>query len=255
MRNTRGQAALALALDAPDNVAIVGTAFARAKGPARATIHALVERADRQTAPMIIHDREYIKPSKAARELSILHALSLDSDLSQLEIGHRNGLSGAMVNQYLRELSAKGLIRYVPANGKSFRYVLTEQGEEMRRKMFALFSGELVRLYSSLKQSIREKLYALERKGVRKVVLFGASETCEVLLSALRDSAFEVVALVDNDPEKQGKRFHGQIIASPRILEGLSCQAVIITSFGHQDEIREQLTPLAATTGMEIVLL
>ena len=255
MVNTRGQAALALALDAPDIDAPAGTAFAKVRKTARATIHVLVERADRQTAPMIIHDREYIKPSKAARVLSILQALSLDSDLSQLEIGHRSGLSGAMVNQYLRELSSQDLVRYVPANGKSFHYVLSEQGEAMRRKMFATFSGELVRLYSSLKLSIREKLLALERKGVRKVVLFGASETCEVLLSALRDSAFEVVAVLDNDPEKQGKRFHGQIIASPRILDGLACQAVIVTSFGHQDEIREQLTPLAATSGMEIVLL
>ena len=207
------------------------------------------------SAPMIIQDREYIKPSKVARVLSILQALSLDSDQSQSELGQRSGLSGAMVNQYLRELSSSGLLRYVPANGKSFHYVLTDQGEAMRRKMFATFSSELVRLYSSLKQSIRDKLSSLERKGVRKVALFGASETCEVLLSALRHTSFEVVALVDNDPEKQGKRFHGQIIASPRILDGLFCQAVIITSFGHQDEIREQLASLSHTSGMEIVRL
>jgi len=255
MKNSRGEAALTLAQEIPAAVAMTGMPFAKRKGPARATVHVLAERIGQRTAPMIIHDREYIKPSKVARVLSILQALSCDSDLSQLEIGHHSGLSGAMVNQYLRELSAQGLIRYVPANGKSFHYVLTDQGEAVRRKMFATFSGELVRLYSSLKKSIRDKLSSLERRGVRKVALFGASETCEVLLSALRESTFEVMALVDNDPEKQGKRFHGQIIASPRILEGLFCQAVIITSFGHQDEIREQLASLSHTSGMEIVRL
>ena len=204
---------------------------------------------------MIIQDREYVKPSKVARVLSILQALSSDCDLSQQELGHRSGLSGAMVNQYLRELAASGLIRYVPANGKSFRYLLTEEGEATRRTMFATYSSELVRLYSSLKQSILDKLKALERKGVRKVVLFGASETCEVVLSALRQSPFEVVAVVDNDPEKHGKLFHGQVIASPRILDDLRCQAVVITTYGRQDEICGQLSPLSHNTGMEIVRL
>lgn len=204
---------------------------------------------------MIIQDREYVKPSKVARVLSILQALSMDCDLSQQELGHRSGLSGAMINQYLREMAAEGLLRYVPANGKSFRYLLTEQGEVMRRRMFATYSSELVRVYSSLKQSILNKLSALERKGVRKVVLFGASETCEVVLSALRHSSFEVVAVVDNDPEKHGKIFHGQVIASPRILDDLHCQAVIITTFGHQDEICCQISALSLNTGMEIVRL
>lgn len=204
---------------------------------------------------MIIQDREYVKPSKVARVLSILQALSMDSDLSQQELGQRSGLSGAMANQYLRELAGAGLIEYVPANGKSFRYLLTEEGEATRRKMFATYSGELVRLYSSLKQSILDKLAGLERRGVRKVVLFGASETCDVVLSAMRQSPFEVVAVVDNDPEKHGKLFHGQVIASPRILDDLRCQAVIVTSFGCQDEICSQLSPLSHNTGMEIVRL
>lgn len=204
---------------------------------------------------MIINDREFIKPSKVARVLSILDALATDSDLSQQELGQRSGLSGAMVNQYLRELSAEGMIRYIPANGKSFRYVLTDQGDTLRRRMFSTYSSELVRLYSSLKRTILDKLKVLERKGVRKVVLFGASETCEVVLSAMRDSAFEVVAVVDNDPEKHGKIFHGQVIASPRILDDLRCQAVIVTTFGHQDEICGQLSPLSHNTGMEIVRL
>lgn len=204
---------------------------------------------------MIINDREFIKPSKVARVLSILDALASDSDLSQQELGQRSGLSGAMVNQYLRELSAEGMIHYIPANGKSFRYVLTDQGDTLRRRMFSTYSSELVRLYSSLKRTILDKLKVLERKGVRKVVLFGASETCEVVLSAMRDSAFEVVAVVDNDPEKHGKIFHGQVIASPRILDDLRCQAVIVTTFGRQDEICGQLSPLSHNTGMEIVRL
>lgn len=204
---------------------------------------------------MIIQDREYVKPSKVARVLSILQSLSTDSDLSQQELGHRSGLSGAMVNQYLRELSGAGLIEYVPANGKSFRYLLTEEGEAMRRKMFATFSSEIVRLYTAFKSAIMAKLQDLSRRGIRKVALFGASETCELALLAMRESNYDVVALVDNDPEKQGRIFHNQVISSPRILEEIHCEAIIVTTFGRQDEICDQIAPLASRKHMEIVRL
>jgi len=204
---------------------------------------------------MIIHDREYIKPSRVARVLSLLEALASDSGLSQQELGQRSFLSGAMVNQYLREMQQQGLIRFVPENSKSYRYVLTEKGEAERRNMFSSYSSELVRLYSSLKKVLVDKLRGLQQKGIRKVALFGASETCEVALSALNGSSFEVVTVVDNDPEKHGKLFHGQIICSPAVLENAHCQAIIVTSFGFQDEICDQVASVAKRKGMEIIRL
>jgi hypothetical protein len=63
------------------------------------------------------------------------------------------------------------------------------------------------------------------------------------------------MALVDNDVAKHGTIFHGYVVSSPRILELVDCQAVLITSFGRQSEIREQLTPLCQTRGVEIVSL
>jgi len=86
-------------------------------------------------------------------------------------------------------------------------------------------------------------------------VLFGASETCEVVLSALRGSRFAIMALVDNDVGKHGKLFHGYVVAPPQVLETLACQAVLITSFACQDEIFEQLEPVRLRRGLEVVKL
>jgi predicted transcriptional regulator len=213
------------------------------------------ERGRYSSAAWIIQEREYIKPSKVARMLAILDALVADSALSQQELGQYSGLSSAMVNQYLRELSAEGLVRYQPANGKSFHYVLTEKGTRLRRKMFATYSSELVRLYSSLKDSIREKLCHLKAKGCRKLVMFGADETCEVVLSAIRGGEFEVLAVVDNNPGKQGSVFCGHVVSPPAVLNDVICQAVVVTSYGCQDEICAQLEPLCTNKGMEIVRL
>ncbi len=204
---------------------------------------------------MIIHDRKYVKPSREARVLSILEALSLDSGLSQQELGQRSFLSGAMVNGYLREMQREGLLRFVPENSKSYRYELTEAGETARRSMFAAYAAELVRLYSALKGMVLDKLRGLEERGVTRLALFGASETCEVALSALRGSSFDIVALFDNDVKKHGALFHGQIVRPPGDLDETDCQAVVVASFGFQDEIRRQIAPVAERKGLVIVCL
>jgi len=204
---------------------------------------------------MIIHDRKYVKPSREARVLSLLEALTLDSGLSQQELGQRSFLSGAMVNGYLREMQRQGLIRFVPENSKSYRYEPTGEGEKARRTMFAEYAAELVQLYSALKGMVLEKLRGLEERGLTRLALFGASETCEVALSALRESRFDIVAVFDSDPGKHGKNFHGQTIRPPEELEDADCQAVVVTSFGFQDEICRQIDPAAKRKGLEIVRL
>ncbi|MDO9082042.1 MAG: winged helix-turn-helix transcriptional regulator [Humidesulfovibrio sp.] len=204
---------------------------------------------------MLLANGKFIKPSKETRVLSILNSLSQDSTLSQIELGKRLKLSGAMVNQYLRLLQEQNLIEYRPVNGKSYRYVLTSGGEKSRRQMFSDYSSETIRLYTNIKDFILSKLRSLERRGRKKIVLFGASETCEVVLSALRDTAFQVVAVVDNDHEKHGTIFHGYVISSPTVLDNVDCQSVVITSFGRQDEIHQQLQPVSQSRGLEIVRL
>ena len=204
---------------------------------------------------MLLADGKYIKPSKETRVLAILNSLSQDSALSQIELGKRLKLSGAMVNQYLRLLQEQNLIEYRPVNGKSYRYVLTSGGEKSRRQMFSDYSSETIRLYTNIKDFILSKLRRLERRGRKKIALFGASETCEVVLSALRDTAFMVVAVVDTGTEKHGMIFHGYVVSSPLVLEHVDCQSVVITSFGRQDEIYQQLQPVALKRGLEIVRL
>ncbi|WP_243438345.1 winged helix-turn-helix transcriptional regulator [Fundidesulfovibrio soli] len=205
---------------------------------------------------MFLVNKTFYRPSKEARQLAILDALSQDGQVSQKELGRRANLSGAMVNQYLRLMEDEGLVRYEPVNGKSFRYSLTERGEASRRAMFASFSSETVQIYTALKAAIQSRLAGLKARGLKKLALFGASETCEVVLQALRAAGgFEVVALVDNDPDKAGKTLGGHVISPPVALKSLRPQAVVITSFGRQEEIYEQLAGLCRSNSVEIVRL
>jgi predicted transcriptional regulator len=205
---------------------------------------------------MFLVNKTYYRPSKTARYLAILDTLAQDSMVSQNELGRRANLSGAMVNQYLKEMVDNELIEYERVNGKSFRYLLTGEGEARRQAMFSNFSSETVQIYTALKKVIAAKLSALSSRGISKLVLFGASETCEIVLQALKAAGrFEVMALVDNDPAKAGKFLGGHVISPPVVLGSLLPQAAVITSFGCQEEIYGQLRALYEQHNVEIIRL
>ncbi|WP_319581581.1 winged helix-turn-helix transcriptional regulator [uncultured Pseudodesulfovibrio sp.] len=213
----------------------------------------MAEHVENVVTGMLITEGCYLKPSKSTRVLAILDALSRDSSLSQYELGRRLHLSGAMVNQYLKQLQNEGLVEFVPVNGKSYNYSLTEHGRRSRQQMFSDYSSETVRLYSTIKEYVLDKLKALDDEGKRDLALFGASETCEVVLSALRGTPFRVKALLDNDSEKQGQIFNGHVVSAPHVLDQVDCDAVVITSFGKQSEIYEQVKPYSDKRGFQIV--
>jgi len=204
---------------------------------------------------MYLIDKTFLKPTKRARILAILENLSSCERISQAEIGLRSGLSGAMVNKYLKELISDRYIEIEPVDGKSLCYKLTVEGEKLRRRLLGCYCAEIVQIYSGLKQMIRNKLARLIDHNVNTLVLFGASETCEVTLSVLHGTDCRVVAIVDNDMDKHGKNFHGYIISSPGVLEQLSFQAIVITSFGRQEEIYKQVFPLAQKKKFQVVRL
>lgn len=194
---------------------------------------------------MFLVDKHFLKPTKKSRILAILENLSIDSSISQSDMGHNTCLSGAMVNTYLKELKSKGSIELKPINGKSFKYDLTPAGEDQRCQYLGQYCAEIVQIYSALKKMIYEKLESLQSQGCVKLILFGASETCEVTISALKNLDCRILAIVDNDVNKQGEVFHGHVIYPPLILENISYHAVVITSFGRQAEIYDQLKMLS----------
>lgn len=202
---------------------------------------------------MLIKEKKFFKPSKKTRELSILENLNMDSTISQSELGQKIDLSGAMVNSYLKHFKNDGLLTLKPVNGRCYVYELTGKGEELRKEWLGEYSAEIVQIYSALKSMVREKLKDLIDSGIKRIVLFGASETCEVVLSALQKSELKILAIIDNDSEKQGNFMQKMVISPPDILGSLEFEAVVITTFVHQQAIHNQLAPLVDKKKIKIV--
>lgn len=190
---------------------------------------------------MFLVNKNFLKPTKDARIIAILENLRSDPQMSQHELGKRVLISGARVNSYLKELETKGLIHSTPIDGKKLKYELTEKGQNIRRKMLGQYMAEIVQIYSGLKENIKEKLIHIQSLGYKKLGFFGASSTCEVVLSCLTCVDIKVAVIVDNDKNKHGSFIFGYVIMPPESLNTLDLDGVLITSFGKYEEIREDL--------------
>ena len=206
-------------------------------------------------ASPLYRERVFYTPSKALRILALLDHIRFGHRPSQQQLGQATGLSPAMVNTYIKQLRAEGLIDMQPIDGKRVEYQLTQAGTDLASRQLEDFCAELVRIYASHKQAVRNRLQACLPPDIRGVALFGAAETCEVTLAVIQEMAVPVLAIVDNDPAKQGRPFNGYVVDAPAVLEACSCDAVIITSYARHQEIRRQIEPMLAPRGITICTL
>ncbi len=179
----------------------------------------------------------FLSPTKLFRRLSVMLAISDASNKSQHIIARQTHLSSSMVNNYMKSLRREGLIRVAGSTNRTQTYHLTDTGRNVLRNDFLAYSAEIVQLYGAVKREIAMILRSFYDEGIRTVVLFGAAETAEVVHAALKSTDLVVIGVVDSDRSKHGKPFNGLIVQSPDKLLKIMPDAVVITSFGKQEEI------------------
>lgn len=198
----------------------------------------------------------FFLPTKQFRELSILLVMHHDSELSQHAIASMTQLSGAMVNGYVKQMRKGGLIDIINKNKRDKVYQLTSIGKETLMSHLVNCSTELVQLYSYVKEELQERLRSsLPHKDPQKVILFGGSDTAQLVLSAIETVPnVNIAAIVDNDNNKWGSKLGQFVIQSPSILEEMSFDCVVVSSFARQDEIYHSISYLEER-GVKIIKL
>lgn len=193
---------------------------------------------------MIVPRFQFLRAGRLLREMNLLSSISDTARVSQRRLAALSRLSTTMVNTYVGELVQRGMVRMCGETNRDTRYVLTDAGTQRLGELLHLCSKEVIQFYGIVKLEFQERLLALVEQGVRRVVLFGAAETCEVTYVASLETPIEVVGIVDNDPAKQGKRIGACAVGDPEGIAALAPDAVVITSHGHWDAIERQLGPL-----------
>ncbi len=133
-------------------------------------------------------------------------------------------------------------------------YHITAKGEERRQELSTFFIIETVMLYKRSKELFSTQIGELRLLGIEEIMLFGASDTCEMVSAVAERYGLKVLGIVDSDPNKHGSTFCGRQVQDPSLILKLKPQAVIITSSGNIDEIAASLTE-AQAHGIKIVKL
>ena len=187
------------------------------------------------------YQSHYLQPGKRYRRFSLLMSIQKNPRITQKQLGMETRLSSSMVNNYIKDLSKEGLIRVKGKSNRDMVYHLTLEGREYLSKNFLCFSAEIVQFYAAVRQEIAGMLTECYQEGIRTVVLYGASDTAEIVYSALQKTKLAVTGVVDNDTAKVGKFFWGIEIHSPSFINEIRPDALLITSFARQNEILDAL--------------
>ncbi len=135
--------------------------------------------------------------------LSVLEALSEAADLPQRGIAERTGLNLAKVNFVLRALVDKGYVKLkrVKANPhkRRYLYLLTPEGVSAKSRLAYHFVQRTLRQYAAVEDRVAESVERMAARGVRRVVLWGATEITELCLRVLKrsDAPLKVVGVID----------------------------------------------------------
>jgi DNA-binding MarR family transcriptional regulator len=173
-------------------------------------------------------------------------AINTEPNSSQHRLGRDTGLSSSMINNYIRSFQEEGLITVNGETNRSRSYHLTENGRRTLMNSLLSYSAEIVRLYGAVKREISDILNCFYKEGIRTVVLFGVAETAEVVFTAMKNTALVTIGVVDSDHRKQGHLFNGLTIQPPEKICEINPDAIVITSFGRQEEIHAYVKSLVA---------
>ncbi len=197
---------------------------------------------------------EFLAPTKRFRLLSVLLAIHDSSQIGQHKIARIAHLSSSMVNNYIKELHERRLIKVTGRTNRTQRYYLTPSGRELLISSLLSYSSEIIRLYGGAKRQLSKRLQRIHEEGIRTVALFGAAETAEVVLAAIKETPLTVAAVMDSDSAKQGKPLNGLTVQKPESLNQIEVDAVVITSFGRQEEMHDDVRKLVGNQ-MKVVRL
>lgn len=173
-------------------------------------------------------------------EYQILNVIKENGNLSQGSISKKVNLATSMVNNYMKKLEVQGYITKRGTTNKNMSYELTEEGENRRLFHLISYTSEIVNLYKVTKQEFEQRIQRIIDKDIKTIIFYGAGETGEVLMHAIRNLNIQLLGFVDDDNFKVTKDFFGYKVYSHEDIELIKPDAILITSFTFADIIYEK---------------
>lgn len=198
---------------------------------------------------------KFFTPTSELKELTILQHIENNENTTQKELAEVVNAAPSMINVYINDYEEKGYVERQYISPKIVKYKITSDG--LRRKNFLLITylHELMKLYKLAKENIERFIKDLENRGYTNVLLYGAGEVAETILSVMRDKGnikLNIVGLIDDNLSLQGKMLMGYKIIPLEEIRNYNHDAIVITSYTYEDSIRKRLEVVGYNGGRVI---
>lgn len=187
---------------------------------------------------------KYFSPTSKLKELLLLQHIEDNPDTTQHEMASVIGGAASMVNVYIDKLEKNGHMIRDYKSAKIVYYNITPEGIKRKNFLAITYFHELLELSRLAKENIEKFLIKLENKGWTKVLVYGAGEVAETLLSIIKsrnNNILKVLALIDDDRDKEGKMLLEYKIVSIEEIKNIKHDGIIITSYTYEDDITKRL--------------
>ncbi|AUG58601.1 winged helix-turn-helix transcriptional regulator [Acetivibrio saccincola] len=190
---------------------------------------------------------KFFSPTSELKELLLLQHIEKNPDTTQKEIAKVINGAKSMVNVNIDNLEENGYMVRDYQSAKIVYYNITPEGVKRKNYLLINYMRELLDLYRLAKENVEKFLLEIEERGYSKLLIYGAGEVAETILGVIRDrnkDTLKVLAVIDDNDEIQGKELLGYKIISRADINHYEHDAVIITSYAYEDEIRGKLKEL-----------
>jgi|LSQX01.2.fsa_nt_gb predicted transcriptional regulator len=191
--------------------------------------------------------KTYFIPTAKYKKYLVLDIINKNSDLTQREIASLASISLSMVNQYLTDYETDGYIVKEYITKKSVKYLLTDKGLEYMKVLNIGYLSETQNLYNKAKEEIMKFINRIIKNGHKDIILYGAGEVAEIILATINSDnsiPLSVIAVVDDDKNKQGMLFHNSSIKSIDYINEVKHDCVIIGSYTNYEIMMDKLLDL-----------
>ena len=189
----------------------------------------------------------FFNPTSKLKILLLLEQIQNSNKITQDKLAHYIHSAPSMINTYIQQLEKKGFLVKNKKTKRNVEYIITKKGIDRKNYLLVTYMSELIELYNLTKINIELFVKNLIKRNYRNCVFYGAGETAKVIITVMKDMPgidFKLMCLVDDDINKQGRRFLGYDIFSYEDIIKFDVDAVVITSCVFENEIRDKLRKL-----------
>ena len=170
--------------------------------------------------------------------LEMLSVIALNEGVTQRSLAARVGIAVGLVNLYVRRCIRKGWIKVRKVSPRRYSYFLTPAGIAEKSRLTQQYLVRSLDFFRQARSECRTALVACERRGWRRVVLYGTGDLADIATLAARETAVELVGAMAHEPD--GRRL-------PHMKELSACaplrdaDAILITETGRPQDAYERL--------------